>query len=133
MGLAMAERKKIAAQFAPRCRNAGKGEKSRILDEHLALSGCKSRKNGPANPAMMPKSRQGSKCCGKTSNWPCGKLFALFLRLNLDLVRLREKCRMSDMLAGKINTLALKLPSNPWFAASGFFGMDPPANQPAGC
>jgi hypothetical protein len=30
--------------LAPRCRKAGKGEKSRILDEYLALSGSKSRK-----------------------------------------------------------------------------------------
>jgi hypothetical protein len=43
MGVTMAEQKKIATEFAP-CRKAGKGEKSRILDEYLALSGGKSRK-----------------------------------------------------------------------------------------
>jgi hypothetical protein len=37
----MAEKKKIAVQFASRCRQAGKGEKSRILGEYLALSGAK--------------------------------------------------------------------------------------------
>ena len=44
MGFTMAEKKKIAAQFASRYRKAGKHEKSRILDEYLALSGSKSRK-----------------------------------------------------------------------------------------
>jgi hypothetical protein len=44
MGFTMAWEKKIAAEFALRCRKAGKGEKSRILDEYLALSGNKSRK-----------------------------------------------------------------------------------------
>ncbi|MDR1287844.1 MAG: hypothetical protein LBK08_09575 [Treponema sp.] len=43
MGFTTAE-KKIAAEFAPRCRKAGKQEKSRILDEYFALSGSKSRK-----------------------------------------------------------------------------------------
>jgi hypothetical protein len=40
----MAEIKKIAAEFGPRYRKAGKSEKARILDEYLALSGGKSRK-----------------------------------------------------------------------------------------
>jgi hypothetical protein len=44
MGFTMAEKKKIAAEYASRYRKAGKGEKSRILDEYLALSGSKSRK-----------------------------------------------------------------------------------------
>jgi hypothetical protein len=43
MGFTMAE-KKIAAEFAPRFRKAGKTEKSRILDEYLAPSGSTSRK-----------------------------------------------------------------------------------------
>jgi hypothetical protein len=43
MEFATAE-KKIAAEFAPRCRRAGKGEKSRVPDEYLAFSGSKSRK-----------------------------------------------------------------------------------------
>jgi hypothetical protein len=46
----MAEKRKIAAEFAPRYRNAGKGEKSRILDEYLALSGSKSRKKRVSQP-----------------------------------------------------------------------------------
>ena len=44
MGFTMAEKKKIAAEFGPRYRKARKSEKSRILDEYLALSGGKSRK-----------------------------------------------------------------------------------------
>jgi ABC-type uncharacterized transport system ATPase component len=44
MGFTMAEKKKIAAQFAPRYRKAGKSGKPRILDEYPALSGGKSRK-----------------------------------------------------------------------------------------
>jgi hypothetical protein len=51
----MAEKKKIAAQFAPRYRKAGKGEKSRILDEYLALSGCTSRKYAIFKPKFSGK------------------------------------------------------------------------------
>jgi hypothetical protein len=44
MGFTIAEKKKITAEFAPRYRNAKKREKSRILDEFLALSGGTCRK-----------------------------------------------------------------------------------------
>jgi hypothetical protein len=40
----MAEKKKIAAQFASRYRISAKHEKSKILDEYPALSGAKNRK-----------------------------------------------------------------------------------------
>jgi hypothetical protein len=39
-------------------------------------------------------------------DWLCGKLFALFLRLNLDLIRLREKYHMSDTLAHKLKKIS---------------------------
>jgi hypothetical protein len=40
----MAEKKRLRRSSLPRCRKAGKYEKSRILDGYLALSGGKSRK-----------------------------------------------------------------------------------------
>jgi hypothetical protein len=42
----------------------------------------------------------------KNFNRPCGKLFAPFLRLNLDLIRLREKYHMSDMIAGTLKKIS---------------------------
>ncbi|MDR2211365.1 MAG: hypothetical protein LBO65_07900 [Spirochaetaceae bacterium] len=42
----------------------------------------------------------------KNFNWPCGKLFAPFLRLNLDPIRVREKYRMSDTVAGKLKKIS---------------------------
>jgi hypothetical protein len=138
MRFTMAEKKKIAAQFAPRYRHAGKGEKSRILDEYLALSGATSRKyaifklnrigkallrtlDGQAvSLKVVEKSRKKRvyqpyydtavaamlELLWKNFNWPCGKLFAPFLRLNLDLIRLRETYRMSDTVAGKLKTIS---------------------------
>jgi hypothetical protein len=44
MGFTMAEKKKTAVQYAPRYRTASKNEKTKILDEYLALTGSKSRK-----------------------------------------------------------------------------------------
>jgi hypothetical protein len=43
----------------------------------------------------------------KNFNRPCGKLFALFLRQNLDLIRQQENYRMSDTVAGKLKKTAL--------------------------
>ncbi|MDR2739186.1 MAG: hypothetical protein LBB68_05075 [Treponema sp.] len=126
--------KKIAAEFAPRCRKAGKGEKSRILDEYLALSGSKSRKYAifklnrigktplrlpdgqAATVVIVEKSRKKRVCqpsygapaaamlevLWKNFNRPCGKLFAPFLRQNLDLIRLGEKYSMPDTAADKL-------------------------------
>jgi transposase InsO family protein len=42
----------------------------------------------------------------KNFNWPCGKLFAPFLRQNLDLIRLREKYRTSDTVAAKLKKIS---------------------------
>jgi hypothetical protein len=42
----------------------------------------------------------------KNFNWPCGKLFAPFLRQNLDLIRLRKKYHMSDAVAGKLKKIS---------------------------
>jgi hypothetical protein len=44
MGFTMAEKKKITAEYAPRYRKARKAEKTRLLDEYIALIGSKSRK-----------------------------------------------------------------------------------------
>jgi transposase InsO family protein len=138
MGFTMAEKKKIAAEFAPRYRMAGKSEKSRILDEYLVLSGSKSRKyaifklnrigktqlrvlNGQTvTVKIVEKSRKKRAChpyydagvaamlelLWKNFNWPCGKLFAPFLRLNLDLIRLRKKYHMPDILAAKLKKIS---------------------------
>jgi hypothetical protein len=134
----MAEKKKIAAEFAPRYRKAGKHEKSNILDEYLALSGAKSRKYaifklnriGKTQLRLLDgqivkvitveKSRKKRvyqpyydapvaemlELLWINFNWPCGKRFAPFLRLNLDLIRLRKKYLMSDMLAHKLKTIS---------------------------
>ncbi|MDR0707529.1 MAG: hypothetical protein LBF60_06615, partial [Treponema sp.] len=134
----MAEKRKIAAEFAPRYRKAGKGEKSRILDEYLALSGSKSRKYAvfklnrigktqlrvldgeTVTVAIVEKSRKKRACqpsydaavaamlelLWKNFNRPCGKLFAPFLRQNLDLIRLKEKYRMSDTAAAKLKKIS---------------------------
>jgi hypothetical protein len=134
MEFTMAEKKKIAAEFTPRYRKAGKYEKSRILDEYLALSGSKSRKyaifklnrigktslrtlDGEAvKVTTVEKSRKKRvyppyydaavanmlELLWKNFNWPCGKLFAPFIRLNLDLIRVRNPYRMSDMVADKL-------------------------------
>jgi transposase InsO family protein len=138
MGFTMAEKKKIAAEFAPRYRKAGKGEKSRILDEYLALSGGKSRKYAifklnrigktqlrvldgqTVKVTTVEKSRKKRvyqpcydtavaemlELLWKNFNWPCGKLFAPFLRQNLDLIRLRKKYHMSDTLAAKLKKIS---------------------------
>ena len=138
MGFTMAEKKKIAAQFASRYRKAGKKEKSRILDEYLALSGSKSRKYAifklnhigktqlrmldgqTVNVTTVEKTRKKRvyhpyydtpvadmlELLWKNFNWPCGKLFAPFLRQNLDLIRLREKYRMSNTVAGKLKKIS---------------------------
>jgi hypothetical protein len=138
MGFTMAEKKKIAAEFAPRYRKARKQEKSRILDEYLALSGSKSRKYaifklnriGKTHLRLLDGQTVTVKTVEKSRkkrvyhpyydtevavmlellwanfNWPCGKLFAPFLRLNLDLIRLRKKYRMSDMLATKLKKIS---------------------------
>ena len=44
MGFTMAEKKKIAAEYAPRYRMAKKSEKTKLLDEYLRLTGSTSRK-----------------------------------------------------------------------------------------
>jgi hypothetical protein len=44
MGFTVAEKKKITAEYAPRYRKAKKTEKSKLLDEYLALTGSKSQK-----------------------------------------------------------------------------------------
>jgi hypothetical protein len=138
MGFTMAEKKKIAAEFVPRYRKAGKYEKSRILDEYLAFSGSKSRKYaifklnriGKTQLRLMDgrtvmvkiieKNRKKRvyqpyydapvadmlEVLWKNFNGPCGKLFAPFLRLNLDLIRVREKYRMSDTVAGKLKKIS---------------------------
>jgi hypothetical protein len=138
MGFTMAEKKKIAAEFAPRYRKAGKGEKSRILEEYLALSGSKSRKYAifklnrigktqlrildgqTVTVKMVEKSRKKRvyqpyydtavadmlEVLWKNFNRPWGKLFAPFLRQNLDLIRLREPYRMSDTVADKLKTIS---------------------------
>jgi transposase InsO family protein len=138
MGFTMAEKKKIAAEFASRYRKARKQEKSRILDEYLALSGSKSRKYaifklnriGKTHLRLLDGQTVTVKTVEKSRkkrvyhpyydtevavmlellwtnfNWPCGKLFASFLRLNLDLIRLRKKYRMSDMLAAKLKKIS---------------------------
>jgi hypothetical protein len=138
MGFTMAEKKKIAAQFAPRYRKAGKGEKSRILDEYLALSGGKSRKYAifklnrigkthlrlldgqTVTVKIVEKSRKKRvyhpyydaqtatmlELLWKNFNYPCGKLFAPFLRLNLDLIRLKAKYHMPDTLAVKLKKIS---------------------------
>jgi hypothetical protein len=138
MGFTMAEKKKIAAEFAPRYRKAGKSEKSRILDEYLALSGSTSRKyaifklnrigktqlrllNGETvTVAIVEKSRKKRvyqpyydaevadmlELLWKNFNWPCGKLFAPFLRQNLDLIRLRKRYQMSDTVAAKLKKIS---------------------------
>ncbi|MDR0689612.1 MAG: hypothetical protein LBG08_05025 [Spirochaetaceae bacterium] len=119
----MAEKKKIAAEFALRYRKAGKYEKSQILDEYLALSGSKSRKyaifkltrigktqlrmldDQAVKVTLVEKTRKKwvyqpyydtavadmLELLWKNFTWPCGKLFAPFLRQNLDLIRLRKK------------------------------------------
>jgi putative addiction module killer protein len=43
----------------------------------------------------------------KNFNWPCGKLFAPFLRQNLDLIMLREKYPMSDTVTDKFKNQPL--------------------------
>jgi hypothetical protein len=123
MGFTMAEKKKIATEFAPRYRKAGKSENSRILDEYLFLAGSKSRKYAifklnrigktqlrlldgqTVKVIIVEKSRKKRvyqpyydapvaemlELLWINFNWPCGKLFAPFLRLNLDLIRLRKK------------------------------------------
>jgi hypothetical protein len=138
MGFTMAEKKKIAAQFAPRYRKAGKSEKSRILDEYPALSGAKSRKytvfklnrigkiqlrtldGQTITVKTVEKSRKKRVCqpsydaavaamlelLWKNFNRPCGKLFAPFLMLNLDLIRLGETYRMSDTAAAKLKKIS---------------------------
>jgi hypothetical protein len=138
MEFTMAEKKKIAAQFASRCRKAAKCEKPRILDEYPALSGSKNRKHaifklnriGKTQLRMMDnqavtvvaveKNRKKRVCqpcydaeaaallksLWKNFNRPCGKLFAPFLRQNLDLIRLREKHRMSDAAAAKLKKIS---------------------------
>jgi transposase InsO family protein len=138
MEFTMAEKKKIAAQFAPRYRTAGKGEKSRILDEYPALSGGKSRKYAifklnrigkthlrlldgqTVTVKIVEKSRKkrvyhpyydeqtaaALESLWKNFNYPCGKLFAPFLRLNLDLIRLRKKYPMSAAVAAKLKTIS---------------------------
>jgi hypothetical protein len=134
----MAEKKKIAAQFASRYRKAAECEKSRILDEYLALSGSKSRKyaifklnrigktqlrmmdNQAVKVVTVEKSRKKRvyqpyydaevaatlESLWKNFNWPCGKLFAPFLRQNLDLIRPRKKYRMPDTVAAKLKTIS---------------------------
>jgi hypothetical protein len=57
MGFTMAEKKKIAARFASRYRMAAKREKSRILDEYLALSGSKIRKYATFKLNRLGKTR----------------------------------------------------------------------------
>ncbi|MDR2742791.1 MAG: hypothetical protein LBB98_11660, partial [Treponema sp.] len=138
MGFTMAEKKKIAAQFASRYRNAGKSEKSRILDEYLALCGSKSRKYAifklnrvgkkqlrtldgqTVTVVIVEKSRKTRvyqpfsdapvaamlELLWKNFNRPCGKLFAPFLRQNLDLIRLREKYSMPDAVADKLKKIS---------------------------
>ena len=138
MGFTMAEKKKIAANFAFRYRKADRREKSRILDEYLALSGSTSRKYAifklnrigktqlrildgqTVTVKIVEKSRKKRvyqpyydaevadmlELLWKNFNWPCGKLFAPFLRQNLELIRLRDKYRMSDALAGKLKKIS---------------------------
>ena len=138
MGVTMAEKKKIAAEFGPRYRKAKKSEKSRILDEYLTLSGGKSRKYAVFKPNRIGKTRllmadgQAVKVTivektrkkrgyrpsydtavaatlellRKNFNRPRGKLFAPFLRQNLDLIRLRKKHRMADTLAAKLKKIS---------------------------
>jgi transposase InsO family protein len=134
----MAEKKKIAAEYAPRYRKADKREKSRILDEYLALSGSKSRKYAifklnrvgkthlrvldgqPVKAVIVEKTRKKRvyqpyydektaetlEWLWKNFNWPCGKLFAPFLRQNLDLIRHSRKYPMSDTVAGKLKKIS---------------------------
>jgi hypothetical protein len=138
MGFTMAEKKKIAAQFASRYRKAGKREKSQILDEYLALSGSTSRKYAifklnrmgksqlrlldgqTVTVKIVEKSRKKRaylpyydapvavmlELLWKNFNWPCGKLFAPFLRQNLDLIRHRKKYHMSDTVAHKLKKIS---------------------------
>jgi hypothetical protein len=58
----MAERKKLAAEFGPRYRKAGKSEKARIPGEYPALSGGKSR--------LLGKPKQRLKICGTSGTKP---------------------------------------------------------------
>jgi hypothetical protein len=138
MEFTMTEKKKIAAQSAPRYRKAGKREKSQILDEYLALSGGISRKYaifklnriGKTHPRLLDgqtvtvetveKIRKKRTCLPyydapvavmlellwTNFNYPCGKLFAPFLRLNLDLIRLSGKYRMSEAVANKLKKIS---------------------------
>jgi hypothetical protein len=138
MGFTMAEKKKIAAEFAPRYRLASKQEKSRILDEYLTLSGGKSRKYaifklnrvGKTHLRLISGQTLNVKIVEKTRkkrvyrpfydadvaealwllwcnfNWQCGKLFAPFLRQNLDLIRLTKKYTMPDVVAGKLKKIS---------------------------
>jgi hypothetical protein len=138
MGFTMAEKKKIAAEYAPRYRKAKKQEKSRILDEYLTLSGGTSRKYAifklnrigktqlrmldgqSVKVTLVEKSRKKRvyqpyydttvaemlELLWRNFNWPCGKLFAPFLKQNLDLIRLREQYRMSDVITDKLKKIS---------------------------
>ncbi|GHV73082.1 integrase [Spirochaetia bacterium] len=138
MGFTMAEKKKITAEYAPRYRKAKKGEKARLLDEYLRLSGSKSRKYAifklnrvgkvqlhtidgeTVKVKIVEKSRKKRVYTPyydeevakmllflwQRFNWQCGKLFAPFMRQNLDIIRQVEPYLMSDLVAIKLKKIS---------------------------
>jgi hypothetical protein len=66
----------------------------------------KSRKKRVYQPFYDSETAETLELLWRNFNWPCGKLFAPFLRLNLDLIRLKDKYHMSDMIAGKLKKIS---------------------------
>jgi hypothetical protein len=133
----MAEKKKIAVQYAPRYRKARKTEKTRILDEYARLTEEnrkyaifklnrvgktrlriidgknvkvkiveKSRKKRVYKPYYDEKTAEMLFILWQDFNRQCGKLFAPFLRLNLDTIRLSPKYTMPDETAVKLKQIS---------------------------
>jgi hypothetical protein len=123
MGLTMAQRDAVTRQIALRYRDAGRGEKSRILDEVCAVTGWhrdharkalrtalrpapvgRARKPRPPVRIYGPEAVAALEVCWAVLGGPCGKRLAPFLPEIVDRLRavgeLRVSGRVRDLVVG---------------------------------
>jgi hypothetical protein len=67
---------------------------------------AKSRKKRVYQPYYDAEVQKHLELLWANFNWPCGKLFAPFLRQNLDLIRLTPKYSMSDTIVTKLKKIS---------------------------